>query len=63
VLWLGELAQGNLGQSIFLQQPVAQALLERAEPTLFLALFAVAIAALDRRSRRHVRGRVARQHR
>ena len=45
-LWLGELAQGNLGQSIFLQQPVAQALLDRAEPTLFLALFAVAIAAL-----------------
>lgn len=44
-LWLGELAQGNLGQSIFLQRPVAQALLERAEPTLFLALFAVAIAA------------------
>jgi peptide/nickel transport system permease protein len=46
VLWLGELAHGNLGQSIFLQQPVAQALLDRAEPTLFLALFAVAIAAL-----------------
>jgi peptide/nickel transport system permease protein len=46
VLWLGELAQGNLGQSIFLQQPVAQALFERAEPTLFLALFAVLIAAL-----------------
>lgn len=46
VLWLGELAQGNLGQSLFLQRPVAQALLERAEPTLFLALFAVFIAAL-----------------
>jgi peptide/nickel transport system permease protein len=45
-LWLGELARGNLGQSIFLQQPVAQALLDRAEPTLFLALFAVTIAAL-----------------
>jgi peptide/nickel transport system permease protein len=45
-LWLGELAQGNLGQSIFLQRPVAQALMERAEPTLFLALFAVSIAAL-----------------
>ncbi|WP_298214772.1 ABC transporter permease [Acidovorax sp.] len=45
-LWVGELMQGNLGQSIFLQRPVAQALLERAEPTLFLALFAVGIAAL-----------------
>jgi peptide/nickel transport system permease protein len=46
MLWLGELAQGNLGQSIFLQRPVTQALMERAEPTLFLALFAVSIAAL-----------------
>jgi len=46
VLWIGELLHGNLGQSLFLQRPVAQALLERAEPTLFLALFAVGIAAL-----------------
>jgi peptide/nickel transport system permease protein len=46
VLWVGQLLQGNLGESIFLQRPVAQALLERAEPTLFLALFAVGIAAL-----------------
>jgi peptide/nickel transport system permease protein len=45
VLWVGELLHGNLGQSIFLQRPVAQALMERAEPTLFLAFFAVAIAA------------------
>jgi peptide/nickel transport system permease protein len=44
-IWVGELLQGNLGQSIFLQRPVAQALMERAEPTLFLALFAVTIAA------------------
>ena len=46
VLWVGELLQGNLGQSLFLQMPVTHALLERAEPTLFLALFAVSIAAL-----------------
>ncbi len=45
-LWVGELLHGNLGHSLFLQRPVAQALLERAEPTLFLALFAVSIAAL-----------------
>jgi peptide/nickel transport system permease protein len=45
-LWLGQLLHGNLGQSLFLQQPVAQALLDRAEPTLLLAFFAVAIAAL-----------------
>ena len=43
--WLKELAHGNLGQSIFLQRPVTQALAERAEPTTLLALMAVAIAA------------------
>src|SRR2546422_11273268 len=30
--WLREVLQGNLGQSIFLQRPVTQALAERAEP-------------------------------
>ena len=44
--WLREVLRGNLGQSIFLQRPVAQALAERAEPTVFLALMAVAIASL-----------------
>jgi peptide/nickel transport system permease protein len=44
--WLREVLQGNLGQSIFLQRPVTQALWERAEPTTLLALMAVAIAAL-----------------
>ena len=46
VLWIGQVLQGNLGQSLFLQMPVTHALLERAEPTMFLALFAVSIAAL-----------------
>jgi peptide/nickel transport system permease protein len=45
VYWLKELAHGNLGQSIFLQRPVTQALWERAEPTLFLTLFSIAVAA------------------
>jgi peptide/nickel transport system permease protein len=45
VLWLKEVAQGNLGQSIFLQLPVLQAIGERAEPTFFLALFSILIAA------------------
>jgi peptide/nickel transport system permease protein len=45
-LWLKQLARGNLGESIFLQRPVTQALWERAEPTTFLATMAVAIAAL-----------------
>ena len=44
--WLSELARGNLGQSIFLQRPVTQALLERAEPTFFLTLFSIIIAVL-----------------
>ena len=44
-LWLRELARGNLGESIFLQRPVTQALWERAEPTALLSLMAVAIAA------------------
>ena len=46
VLWLRELARGNLGDSIFLQRPVTQALWERAEPTTLLSLLAVAIATL-----------------
>jgi peptide/nickel transport system permease protein len=45
VLWLKEIARGNLGRSIFLQQSVGSALLDRAELTFFLALFAVSIAA------------------
>ena len=44
--WVKEIAQGNLGQSIFLQRPVTQALAERAEPTFFLAIFAAGIATL-----------------
>ena len=44
--WLSELARGNLGQSIFLQRPVTQALIERAEPTFFLTLFSIFIAML-----------------
>jgi peptide/nickel transport system permease protein len=44
--WLGQVLQGNLGDSIFLQRPVTQALRERAEPTTLLALMAVGIAAL-----------------
>ena len=45
-LWLKEIGTGNLGQSIFLQRPVTQAIAERAEPTFFLALLAVSIAAM-----------------
>ena len=44
-LWLKEVLSGNLGQSIFLQRPVLQAIAERAEPTFFLALFSILIAS------------------
>ena len=42
--WCKELLHGNLGDSIFLQRPVTQALWERAEPTTLLALMSVLIA-------------------
>ena len=45
VLYFGQLLRGDLGQSIFLNKPVLAALAERAEPTLFLTLFAILIAA------------------
>src|SRR5579875_273746 len=45
VLWLRELLRGDLGRSIFLQRPVTRALWERAEPTFFLTLFSILIAA------------------
>lgn len=46
MLWLGEVLQGNLGQSIFLQMPVTQVLWERVEPTAWLAFLSVGLAML-----------------
>ncbi len=43
-IFLARTASGDLGQSIFLNRPVLQALAERAEPTLCLTLIAIAIA-------------------
>lgn len=40
------LARGDFGQSIFLNQPVAHALAERAEPTFFLTVFSLLIATV-----------------
>ena len=42
--WYGRLAQGDLGTSLFLNQPVGQAIRERAEPTLMLTLLALLVA-------------------
>lgn len=46
LLWGGQVLRGNLGTSIFLQQPVVDILWARAEPTLLLSVLSVAIAAL-----------------
>lgn len=43
--FLAQLIRGDLGESIFLNQPVLSALAERAEPTFFLTLFSILIAA------------------
>jgi peptide/nickel transport system permease protein len=45
-LFLGQLVQGDLGESIFLNRPVLSALADRAEPTFFLTLFAILIASV-----------------
>lgn len=46
--WLGQLASGDFGVSIYLDQPVLGLILERVEPTLALAIstmiFAIALA-------------------
>ncbi|HEY4202121.1 MAG TPA: ABC transporter permease [Devosiaceae bacterium] len=44
VLYIWGVLHGDLGQSIFLNQPVGQALLQRTEPTFFLTLFSLIIA-------------------
>ena len=45
-IFLARTAVGDLGQSIFLNRPVLQAIAERAEPTLCLTLIAITIALL-----------------
>ncbi|MBI1776268.1 MAG: ABC transporter permease [Proteobacteria bacterium] len=44
VIFLRNILAGNLGRSIFFDQPVAQAMLDRAELTLLLTALAVSIA-------------------
>ncbi|MBC2886448.1 ABC transporter permease [Ochrobactrum sp. CM-21-5] len=44
--YIGQLLKGDLGQSIFLNQPVLTALGDRAEPTFFLTLFSIIIACV-----------------
>jgi peptide/nickel transport system permease protein len=44
--WYGRLARGDLGQSIFLRRPVLEAIVDRAEPTILLTLYALVIAVV-----------------
>jgi peptide/nickel transport system permease protein len=44
VSWYGRLLQGDLGTSLFLNQPVTQAIIQRAEPTLLLTLLSTLLA-------------------
>lgn len=46
VLWLGRLATGDLGTSIFTQVPVSQLLAQRLEPTLSIAVITMALTLL-----------------
>ena len=42
--FLGQMATGDLGESIFFNQPVLDIMAQRAEPTIFLTLFSIVIA-------------------
>ena len=44
ISWYGRLLRGDLGQSLFLNRPVTQAIAERAEPTLLLTALASLVA-------------------
>ncbi len=46
VLWLGRLATGDLGVSIFTQVPVTELLAQRLEPTLSIASFTMLLTLL-----------------
>ena len=44
--WYGKLFQGDLGNSLFLNQPVSRAIMDRAEPTLLLTVLALLVSLL-----------------
>ena len=46
LIWLGKLAQGDLGTSIFTQVPVSTLLAQRIEPTLSIAVLTIVLAVL-----------------
>lgn len=46
ITWIGQLAQGNLGHSVFSKQPVTMLIAQRVEPTISLALCTLLFAIL-----------------
>ena len=46
IRWVGSLAQGNLGVSIFSGKPVTELIAQRIEPTMLLALTTITFAVL-----------------
>jgi peptide/nickel transport system permease protein len=46
VLWLGQVLNGDLGRSVSLERPVAEAVFERLGPTLLLAGAALALSSV-----------------
>lgn len=44
--YLGQMLQGDLGESIFFHQPVLDVIASRAEPTTFLTLFSILIGVV-----------------
>jgi peptide/nickel transport system permease protein len=46
LIFLGNLLHGNLGQSVYYQQPVTQIITDRVEPTIWLVIYASILAAV-----------------
>src|SRR5690606_28061688 len=44
IRWVGQLVQGNLGESFFMKIPVSQLIAQRIEPTLSLAALTLVVA-------------------
>ena len=56
ISWLGDLARGDLGVSIFSNLPVSTLIAQRIEPTLMLALTTIVFSVARRGAARRARG-------
>src|SRR5260221_7916441 len=46
VIWLGNIARGDLGESFFFKKKISELILDRVEPTVSLAICTVVLAVL-----------------